>query len=203
MAFLSDGLPIFGYRRRPYLILSGILGAASWITLATVVDTAWAATATILVSSLSVAISDVIVDSLVVERARQESLGKAGSLQSLTWGGFRLRRTDHSIPERFCFSNTLAAKTVFCDYCHFFPCLFSGVAWLIAEESIGDSNSVAGVRSQIKQLRGAIAQKSIWLPTAFIFIWQATPTADSALFFFTTNELGFQPEFLGRVRPSN
>jgi BT1 family. len=29
---------------------------------------------------------------------------------------------------------------------------------------------------------------------------QATPSSDSAFFFFTTNELGFPPEFLGRVR---
>lgn len=46
----------------------------------------------------------------------------------------------------------------------------------------------------------AIRRRSIWLPTAFVFIWQATPSSDSALFFFMTNELGFEPEFLGRVR---
>jgi hypothetical protein len=34
---LSDGLPIFGYRRRPYLVLSGLLGAGAWLALATVV----------------------------------------------------------------------------------------------------------------------------------------------------------------------
>src|SRR4028119_2221332 len=35
--FISDGLPIFGYRRRPYLILSGLMGTLSWISLSTVV----------------------------------------------------------------------------------------------------------------------------------------------------------------------
>ena len=29
---------------------------------------------------------------------------------------------------------------------------------------------------------------------------QATPTADTAMFFFETNKLGFTAEFLGRVR---
>ena len=38
------------------------------------------------------------------------------------------------------------------------------------------------------------------MPALFIFLWQATPSADSAFFFFTTNDLHFQPEFLGRVR---
>ncbi|MBD0269361.1 MAG: MFS transporter, partial [Cyanobacteria bacterium Co-bin8] len=84
--FLSDGFPLFGYRRRPYLILSGFLGAAAWVALATVVQTGWAAIAAITLSSLAVAVSDVIVDSLVVERARRESQSDAGSLQSLAWG---------------------------------------------------------------------------------------------------------------------
>ncbi len=39
--FISDGLPILGYRRRPYLILSGFLGVTSWAALATVVHSAW------------------------------------------------------------------------------------------------------------------------------------------------------------------
>jgi MFS family permease len=84
--FVSDGLPIGGYRRRPYLILSGLLGVASWVTLATLVHSAWAATLAIALGSLSVAVGDVIVDSIVVERARSESVGAAGALQSLCWG---------------------------------------------------------------------------------------------------------------------
>src|SRR6476659_2381146 len=80
--FISDGLPIFGYRRRPYLVLSGILGAASWVSLATIVHTSWGAAIAIVFGSLAIAVSDVIVDSLVVERARTESTAKTGSLQS-------------------------------------------------------------------------------------------------------------------------
>jgi folate/biopterin transporter len=74
---------------------------------------------------------------------------------------------------------------------------------LIAESPVskdGDNTNLLSVKHQLQQLRQAFAQKSIWLPTAFIFIWQATPTADAAFFFFSTNELHFEPEFLGRVR---
>ncbi|KAI3982372.1 hypothetical protein MKX01_041210, partial [Papaver californicum] len=28
--FISDSVPLFGYRRRSYLVLSGLLGALSW-----------------------------------------------------------------------------------------------------------------------------------------------------------------------------
>ena len=219
--FISDGLPIFGYRRRPYLILSGLLGTLSWICLATVVNNSWTATIAIACSSLSVAVSDVIVDSLVVERARAESNEKAGSLQSLCWGasavgGLITAYFSGLLLEHF--SN----RTVFLITATF-PLIVSAVAWLIAElpidrdkvvknaqekdnsANLGNistkkSNNLLSVKQQVKQLRQAITQKAIWLPTAFIFIWQATPTSDSAFFFFTTNELHFEPEFLGRVR---
>lgn len=201
--FMSDGLPLFGYRRRPYLVISGLLGALSWLALATWVDNAWTATTAILVTSLSVAISDVIVDSLVVERAREESLGQAGSLQSLSWGCSAMGGLITAYLSGWLLEH-LSSNAVF-EITATFPLLVTIVAWLIVEEKI-DKNSLAketerfSVNIQIKQLWGALRQKSIWLPAAFLFIWQATPTADSAFFFFTTNELGFQPEFLGRVR---
>ncbi|MEA5605817.1 folate/biopterin family MFS transporter [Nostoc sp. UHCC 0252] len=201
--FISDGLPIFGYRRRPYLILSGILGTASWMSLATIVNTSWAATLAIALGSLSVAMSDVIVDSLVVERARGESQAKAGSLQSLCWGASAIGGLITAY-----FSGLLlqyfTTRTVF-GITALFPLIVSGVAWLIAESPVSkdaqDSNHTdfLPIKHQLKQLRQAITQKTIWLPTAFVFIWQATPNAESAFFYFSTNELHFEPEFLGRV----
>jgi len=81
-----------------------------------------------------------------------------------------------------------------------FPLIISVVAWLITEFPISDRPNSSTLKHQFRQLRQAVTQKAIWLPTAFLFLWQATPTAESAFFFFTTNELGFNPEFLGRVR---
>ena len=196
--FISDGLPIFGYRRRPYLILSGLLGTAAWIMMATVVHTAWAATLAIALSSLSVAVSDVIVDSLVVERARSESVRDAGSLQSLTWGASAIGGLVTAYFSGFLLQH-FTSQIVF-EITATFPLIVSLIAWLIVEARVTEPYDWSAMKLQIKQLRGAITQKSIWMPTAFMFLWQATPTADSAFFFFSTNELGFQPEFLGRIR---
>jgi folate/biopterin transporter len=198
--FLSDGLPLFGYRRRPYLILSGIIGCLAWLALATVVSTPWQATLAILCSSLSVAISDVIVDSLVVERARKESLAKSGSLQSLTWGISAVGGLITAYLSGWLLAH-LGTRSVF-EITAIFPLIASSMAILIVEEKVTGESATGsiGVKQQIGQLWRAITQKSILLPTAFIFLWQATPSADSAFFYFTTNELGFEPEFLGRVR---
>ena len=202
--FISDGFPILGYRRRPYLILSGILGAVAWAGMATVVHSSWAATTASLLSSLSVAVSDVIVDSLVVERARAESQAEAGSLQSICWGASAFGGLITAYFSGFLLEH-FSTRTVFWITATF-PLIVSGVAWLIAESPVeenteDDKNSnFEDVKQQIKLLREAITQKVIWLPAAFLFIWQATPSSESAFFFFTTNDLHFQPEFLGRVR---
>ncbi|NEO28089.1 MAG: folate/biopterin family MFS transporter [Kamptonema sp. SIO4C4] len=198
--FLSDGFPLGGYRRRPYLIVSGILGAIAWIALATVVQTAWAATLVILLSSLSIAISDVIADSLVVERVREESVGEAGSLQSFTWGTSALGGIITAYLSGWLLE-VFATTTVFLITATF-PLVVTAVAWMIAEDPVNAQGHTAltNIKGQIKNLWGAIRQKYIWLPTLFIFFWQATPNSETALFYFTTNKLGFEPEFLGRLR---
>ncbi len=198
--FMSDGLPIFGYRRRPYLILSGLVGVSAWVSLATVVHTATAATVAIVITSLSVAVSDVIVDSLIVERARDESLVDSGSIQSLCWGaaavgGLLTAYFSGLLLEHFSTRTVFAITAVF-------PLLVSAAAFLIVEEPVTSAaeERTAIVKDQIQQLWAALSQKAIWMPTLFLFLWQCTPTAESAFFYFSTNELGFTPEFLGRVR---
>lgn len=46
------------------------------------------------------------------------------------------------------------------------------------------------VSEQAAALFRAIKQKSVWLPTLFVFLWQATPSSESAFFFFLTNDIG-------------
>ena len=196
--FISDGFPILGYRRRPYLILSGLVGALSWLAMATVVNTGWAAIGVITLSSLSVTIGDVIVDSLVVERARNESQSDAGSLQSLAWGSSAVGGLVIAYLGGLLLEYT-STRVVF-GITATFPLIVTLVAWWIAEDPVTESATWRVIGKQVRQLKQAVTQKVIWMPALFIFLWQATPTADSAFFFFTTNELGFQPEFLGRVR---
>ncbi|XP_072956971.1 folate-biopterin transporter 1, chloroplastic [Typha angustifolia] len=206
--FISDSIPLFGYRRRSYLILSGLLGALSWSLMATMVDSKYDAAFCIFLGSLSVAFSDVVVDSMVVERARGESQSMSGSLQSLCWGSSAFG----GIVSAY-FSGSLVdaygVRFVF-GVTAFLPLMTSAVALLVNEQalpssggykpSISTSGFVESTKQHIMQLWTAVRQPEIFLPTLFIFLWQATPQSDSAMFFFITNKLGFTPEFLGRVK---
>lgn len=207
--FISDSIPLFGYRRRSYLVLSGLLGALSWSLMATSVDNKYSAAFCILLGSLSVAFSDVVVDSMVVERARGESQSTSGSLQSLCWGSSAFGGIVSSY-----FSGSLldayGVRFVF-GVTALLPLLTSAVAVLVKEQptlgtargqtfSFARPEFLESSKQSIIQLWVSVRQPSIFLPTLFIFLWQATPHSDSAMFYFTTNSLGFTPEFLGRVK---
>ncbi|XVE65986.1 hypothetical protein DITRI_Ditri08aG0044900 [Diplodiscus trichospermus] len=207
--FISDSIPLFGYRRRSYLVLSGLLGALSWSLMATFVDNKYGAAFCILIGSLSVAFSDVVVDSMVVERARGESQSLSGSLQSLCWGSSAFGGIVSSY-----FSGSLVdaygVRFVF-GVTALLPLITSAVAVLVKEQPVlgpakvqnvllGNPSFLESSRASIIQLWNAFRQPNVFLPTVFIFLWQATPQSDSAMFYFTTNKLGFKPEFLGRVK---
>ncbi|CAG9464083.1 unnamed protein product [Pedinophyceae sp. YPF-701] len=171
----------------------------------------------LLLGNLSTAFSDVVVDSLVVERARGEPQRTAGSLQSLCWGsravgGIASAYASGSLVE------TLGNRPVFALTAAF-PLMVSFSAWLIDEAPAASAPSraaavAAGTRKAGADLAGllkragaqgsvlfdAVRDRGILLPALFVFFWQATPTAGEALFYFYTNQLGFAPEFLGRVR---
>lgn len=196
--FLSDSLPILGFRRRSYLLIAGFIGSLSWLYLALLAHHPWEATMAIAGSSLAIAVSDVIVDSVVVERIQKSSQSTAGELQSLCWsataiGGILTAYLGGILLEYW------SQRTIFAITATF-PMLVAFSALLINDERITTPIQWSGARQQVIKLKEALTQKTIWLPVAFLFLWQATPSSDSAFFFFTTNDLGFNPEFLGRVR---
>lgn len=77
------------------------------------------------------------------------------------------------------------------------PLITSAVAVLVKEQPVygsirgqnisSDSNTgfLASSKSSIMQLWVTVKQPNVFLPTLFIFLWQATPHSDSAMFYFT------------------
>ena len=200
--FLSDGLPLFGYRRKSYLALAGLLGSLSWLSLATVVHSVPQAIFASTTASLGVAISDVVVDSLVVERARDDASSGSGALQSLSWscqslGALTSAYFSGSLLE------TLTPQQVFA-LTAFFPLLVVATSITLPEKRVESSRGSAEfrtlLRDQTSLLWSAARDRRVWLPALFLCAWQATPSCDTAYFYFLSNELTIGPEFLGRVR---
>jgi folate/biopterin transporter len=195
---LSDTLPLAGYRRRPYLLLAGLLGCGAWLGMALGAPTAELALLWMVLASLAVAVGDVIVDSLVVERVQGSDWAGTGTLQSLTWGATALG----SLLTAYAGGALLAhypPQVVF-GLTALLPMLIALAAWVIEDQPVASALGWDLLQQQVARVWQALRQPSVFLPLLFVFVWQATPSADVALFYFVTNDLGFGPEFLGQVR---
>ena len=83
---LSDFVPLFGSRRRNYLLLANGLAAVSLLLLAFVPiapGSRWLLFALLLPTTMAIALGDVIVDALMVEKG--QPLGLTGRFQSIQW----------------------------------------------------------------------------------------------------------------------
>jgi len=206
--FLSDGFPLFGYRRRSYLILAGIVGALSYFLLGNNFmgffdgNIVQATIASLLVSSACVAFSDVVADGIVVQQTRDSKDPKvAGGLQSLCWGSAAIGGLISAY-----FSGSLlevmSPRDVF-SLTAILPLLVATIAFFVNETPTQEATSkspMEGIQEQVSTLWSAIKQPSIWKPALFLFLWQSTPSSDGAFLYFMTNDLNMGPEFLGRVR---
>lgn len=98
LGVITDGLPIFGYRRKPWLLISNLIAMAAWLWIASGAATSVTSLALGLTFvNVGIAFSDVVVDGLMVQSAqRLEDEGEmtAGtltrSLQGWQWFGASL-----------------------------------------------------------------------------------------------------------------
>uniref|UniRef100_A0A0G4FN09 Folate/biopterin transporter n=1 Tax=Chromera velia CCMP2878 TaxID=1169474 RepID=A0A0G4FN09_9ALVE len=253
---MSDALPIGGYRRRSYLFLAGAVGCAAWLALSLLAKSVAVALVCNVAANLSLAVSDVVADGIVVEKTRRlqkeaEERGEeggtasAGALQSLCWsanaaGGVTSAYFSGSLLE------TLSPQQVF-SLTAAFPLLVSATSLIIQEDKVGGdrekegreeeeegqggvvngkeaapkketatekqkaermdlveseiiATSLEGVVEKLKLLWSALKAKPVLYPTLFLVAWRATPSSDSAFFYFLSNQLNMQPEFFGRIR---
>lgn len=62
----------FGYWRKLYLMVCGVVGCLGWVFMATWVDASETAFVAFTFGSLSIVFSDVLIDSIVVVKVRGE-----------------------------------------------------------------------------------------------------------------------------------
>ena len=189
---VSDRAPVFGFRRKPYLFLAGILGSVGYLSLATWVQDFRGALISVLIYAIGFALADVIVDGIVAERSRSQK--EAGKLQSicrasLLGGGLIVAYISGVLVE------VIGARNVFLVTA-ILP-LFTSVFAIIITEEKAKKISFSAMET-LKKVFGAL-NKEIVLAALFLFVWRATPSSGGALNYYVIDEFGFTPEFFGRL----
>ena len=83
---IADNIPIGGSRRKRYVVLSGFGQFLSLIVLSFgVLDNAGAITGLLFINSLFIAMTDVVIDAIMVAQSRRDPIHGSENLQSYSW----------------------------------------------------------------------------------------------------------------------
>lgn len=189
---LSDRLPLWRLRRRPYLFLAGLAGCAGYVGMALVVRGFGAAIVASTLSALGFALADVIVDGIVAERSRTQR--EAGRLQSICRGALLLGALAVAYLSGF-LVEAIGARRVFL-LTGSLPLLTSLFAVFIRESA--QETARFSLRETWRSVRSALTPGFLWA-VLFLFVWRSTPTSGGAFSYFLIDELHFTPEFFGRL----
>lgn len=81
--FLTDMVPIRGYRRRPYLHIMPLITIFSWLYIWQFADSFISFAIPLMIANIGMGFTDVIADGLVVQQSDEKT---AGRFQSICWG---------------------------------------------------------------------------------------------------------------------
>lgn len=190
--FFSDRQPIWGFRRKPYLFLSGLLGAAGYFSMATWVHSYGTVMIALLLSGLGFALADVIVDGIVAERSKSQK--EAGKLQSICRASIMIGALTVAYFSGI-LVESIGPRNVF-FITGTLPLLTSVLALVITERE--SEGSLLSLKETWTTFRRAITKDLLWA-VVFVFVWRATPSSGGALSYYMIDELGFDAEFFGRL----
>jgi predicted MFS family arabinose efflux permease len=192
---LSDFIPLFGSRRRSYLLITSTLAAAAavavslrpqapYTVLLTVVTLLW----------LGVGFTDVLVDALMVERGRP--LGLTGRFQSTQWAALSAASILAGVAGGYLAEHRALAGAFALVAC--FPLVSLIMAVLMIHEPPSRLDR-AGLRETGQAVRAALGRRDLWLVGGFIFFFFFAPSFGVAFFYYQTDVLGFSQPFIGAL----
>lgn len=192
--FISDSFPIFGYRRKSYLVISSALAAASWITLSLVKSFSMEIIlAAISVAYMAYAFQDVVADGLMVEAGKRSNL--TGKFQSIQWAAVYsaliLTALFGGFVSDLSRKGTISYQSIF-GITAIFPALTLLICAFFVDEEKRD-----GLKAADWNLVELVKQKNIWLLAFFLFFWNFSPSFGAPFFYYSVDTLKFSGAFLG------
>ncbi|CAG9310539.1 unnamed protein product [Blepharisma stoltei] len=191
---LSDNIPIFGYHRKSYLFLSGIMGIVAYIGML-FIETELESVILLMISEVGQCIADIIADAIMVEASRKDLEVGSGRLQSYCWFSFALggliggtlggMALDYMSPQH------VLACLVVC------PMILLVVSICIKENNDKTHLSWATILEKLRKVGKAFTDSAILKALLVIFIARScSPSFSELMSYFMRDELKFSATFM-------
>jgi MFS family permease len=192
---LSDCVPLFGRRRKSYLMVTAALATTAGLVLSLLpAYTPWRMALLFAAMGLGLAFTDVVVDALMVEHGRRWQL--TGAYQSVQWASIQTASVlvgigGGALTERG------SLRVAF-----LLAALFPLLSLTLAAFALPEARvwwPAGQWRVRWTAIREALRSRPLWAVAGFILCWTFSPSIGTPLFFYQTDTLGFSQPFIGTL----
>ena len=192
---VSDFLPLFGYRRKSYLIVANVAAIVGyfWVTkLVAPTEIAFA----LMLTAYAMAISSTLCGAVLVENGQR--LSESGKFVNQQWLWYNIAAMTAAIVggqlvQRLSPTAALhvAAAIVACAPI----AVIGGTAFLIPEKRT--RVNLQGMKDTFRGLTAAFQRRHLWIVAAFIFLYYFSPGMSTPLYYHMTDDLKFSQGYIG------
>jgi len=193
---LSDFFPLFGYRRKSYLLLTNAIAAGSFLLISGVHSTQ-AVLAALVLTGVGVAASDVVVDAMMVQSGQQT--GRTRLFQGAQWTALNVAAIlsgllGSAICAHFPTNGSAALRTA-ALIAMVIPLVVAVLTWFLVTDRRARMN-VPEFKAATFSLFGAFKSLRLWLVVGFIFLTRFNPGVQTALYDHLKSRVGLSQSYL-------
>jgi MFS family permease len=198
---VSDFLPLFGYRRKTYLILANAAAAAAycWTTQITVPAEL---IFVLLLSAYGMAISSTVCGAVLVENGQKFGASDAFVNQQWLWFSIAAMASAFiggQLVERLTPSQALHSAAGIIAIA---PLAVVFAGWYLIREP-RNRLDFPGLKKNFAALLAALTLRDLWVIALFLFVYYLNPGLGTPLYYHMTDNLKFSQEYIGLLGSIN
>jgi MFS family permease len=194
---ISDYLPLFGYRRKSWLMLVNLLGATGFMWLAGLADPGSLVIALTL-TAFGTAASDVIIDALMVEKGAETGL--TARFLGTQWFWFKIAAVVTALAGGFLAANfePASALHIAATLTMLAPIAVLTASYFLVQEK-PSRIELATMKQTTQSMWLATRSPKLQLAAVFVVLWCFSPGFGAPLYFHMTDILRFDQQFIGQL----
>jgi len=192
---ISDFVPLFGYRRKSYLIIANIvaIGGYFWVTRLIAPNDLLIA---LMLTAYAMAISSTLCGAVLVENGQR--LHESGKFVNQQWLWFNIAAMAAAVlggelVQHLAPASALHAAAGIVAVAPFL--VIFGTLFLIQEKKT--PVNVQGMKATLNGLVAAFKRRELLIVAAFIFLYYFSPGLSTPLYYHMTDELKFSQAYIG------
>ncbi len=192
---VSDFLPLFGYRRKSYLLIANVaaVGGFFWVTQITSPGMLLFA---LMLTAYAMAISSTLCGAVLVENGQR--LHESGTFVNQQWLWFNVAAMIAAIVGGQLVQHLTASSAlhIAAGIVAVAPiAVILGTLTLVPEQKV--AIDVAGMRRTFDGLLASFKRRELWIIAVFIFLYYFSPGFATPLYFHMTDTLKFSQGYIG------